>query len=87
MRSDNTAVEQRTLTGETADSPRAVPETMIHCEECDDVVLRSRRHDHEHDLSDSDLSLSPKTAQSLKKVPVDAICDSRYEDVLSYALL
>jgi hypothetical protein len=39
---------QHTLTGEEADR-RNRPGTMLYCEECESVVLRSRRQEHEHD--------------------------------------
>ena len=79
---------QQTLTGETTDGPRPIPETMICCEECDDLVLRSRRHEHEHDLSDGESGISPKTARSVEKVPKDAILNTKtYEVTFHYEVV
>lgn len=87
--SDGDAVAiQRTLTGEEADMSRVIPETMIHCEECDELVLRSRRQNHEHDLSNSEPGISPKTAESVEKVPEDAILDTQtYEVTFHYEVV
>jgi hypothetical protein len=45
-------VTQRTLTGDDA-SARRRPNTLLYCEECESAVLRSRRREHEHDLSNA----------------------------------
>jgi hypothetical protein len=44
---------QQTLDGRETDAERKRPATMLYCEACDGPVLRSRRHDHEHDLDAS----------------------------------
>lgn len=38
---------QKTLTGETTDRPRVVPDTLIFCAHCGDRVLRSEWDEHE----------------------------------------
>ena len=62
---------QRTLTGDEADD-RRVPSTMLRCPECGESVLRSRRHDHGHDLSDADGVERAEKKELESKVPESA---------------
>lgn len=68
---------QRTLTGETTNDDRALPSTMLLCEQCDQRVLRSRRDEHPHDLSKADDVPSAQMKQLEEKVPDHALVDTQ----------
>lgn len=46
------SVEQVTLAGETTDAEREKPSTWVYCGQCDEWMLRSQRHAHEHETHD-----------------------------------
>ncbi|MFB6202100.1 MAG: hypothetical protein ABEI98_08830 [Halorhabdus sp.] len=82
------SLAQQTLTGEKSDLPRETPDTFIYCEKCDEAILRSNRFDHEHDLSEENSGIDPKTHHSLEKVPEDAILDTQtYEVTFHYEVV
>jgi len=74
--SDDGAVQQtgdqQTLTGEETDADRPVPSTMLHCDECDARVLRSRRGEHPHSLENADDVTTAREKKLKEKVPSDA---------------
>jgi len=60
---------QQTLTGDSFEGQRERPETILQCPECDALVLRSRRHDHPHDLTDADSETDAQRKQLEEKIP------------------
>jgi len=67
---------QQTLSGKTADD-RHRPATLLYCDECEDVILRSRRFDHRHDLTDADAVEKHKVKESVSKVPDHAAVETQ----------
>ncbi|MGB9966142.1 hypothetical protein [Halobacterium hubeiense] len=72
--SDTDAGGQQTLTGEEADARRR-PSTLLYCEVCESAVLRSRRSEHEHNLSDA-----PKAEEAVREEILDDL--DAHEDEL-----
>lgn len=71
------ALQQRTLTGEPADRDRKPPGTMLHCDECGEHVLRSRKWDHEHDLTNADTPTEAQAKLLEDKIPEHALFDTK----------
>lgn len=69
--------KQQTLTGDTADNARSIPDTFLYCDECDQAVLRSERARHEHSLDADDSGMTRQTKESIEKVPEHAIMDTQ----------
>ncbi|WP_435125445.1 hypothetical protein [Halobaculum sp. D14] len=69
-------VTQQTLTGDEANG-RERPDTLLWCEDCEDVVLRSRRYEHRHDLSDSSAVTEAQLNKLQEKVPDHAVVDTQ----------
>lgn len=68
---------QRTLTGEPAETDRKPPGTMLLCEECGEHVLRSRKWDHEHDLTGADTPTEAQAKRLEDKIPDHALFDTK----------
>jgi hypothetical protein len=63
---------QQTLTLTPANDGRRRPETLLLCETCGEHVLRSRRHDHPHDLTDADTVTEAQRKKLEERVPDEA---------------
>lgn len=51
---------QQTLTGEEAQfEEMELPGTFVECDQCGDVMLRSQRFDHEHEVSPASIRTAP----------------------------
>jgi hypothetical protein len=79
------ATKQKTLTGEVADEDsRRRPRTMLWCADCDGFILRSRRHDHAHDLveietlEDDDEEDEPERVGSIYEITLSYTVDYRF---------
>lgn len=78
---------QQTLGGGIAEE-RTRPDTMMKCPTCDEWVLRSRRHDHPHDLKNrQSVKEQQKQEEAEEKVPDHAkLSTQTYEVRFFYEL-
>lgn len=72
---------QQTLAGDPADFERDRPETLLRCPECEEVVLRSRRHDHPHDLDYAESVTDAQREQLEEKIPDEAKTETQTFEV------
>jgi hypothetical protein len=78
------ATKQQTLTGEVADEDdRRRPQTMLWCEDCEEFILRSRQHDHPHDLEEiadleDDEEDEPERVGSIYEITLSYTVDYRF---------
>lgn len=70
-------LQQRTLTGEPARRDRTLPDTLLKCEECGQRVLRSRKWDHEHDLTNANTVTDAQAELLEEKIPEHALFDTK----------
>lgn len=75
------STQQLTLEGDETDQDRKRPSTWIWCDECEEAILRSDRHDHEHDL-DGMMAYEKAMVQQLEeKIPEYARVDTQTWEV------
>lgn len=70
-------MQQQTLTGETTEDTRSIPDTFLYCEECDQAILRSERARHEHRINTDDSGMTPRIKESVEKVPELAVRETQ----------
>ena len=75
-----TELTQRTLTGDEAPDRYQRPSTMLYCSECDEWILRRHRHDHAHDLYESEEAAATEKAIENGELDDDEDEDGENED-------
>jgi hypothetical protein len=69
---------QQTLDGQQTEVARKRPSTLLWCDECEDVVLRSDRWDHDHDLGEEMQAYEKAKAAKLdEKIPDEAVTETQ----------
>ena len=79
---------QQTLTGGAVEGRRERPETLLQCPECERLILRSRRHEHPHNLDDADSVTEAQRKQLEEKIPDEAKTETQtFEVTFHYELV
>ena len=79
---------QQTLTGGAVEGRRERPETLLQCPECERLILRSRRHEHPHNLDDADSVIEAQRKQLEEKIPDEAKTETQtFEVTFHYELV
>jgi len=76
---------QQTLTGEDAEfEEMELPGTFVECDQCGDVMLRSQRFDHEHEVSPASIRTAPVSDDEQDEDDVDEKVGSWWDITLEY---